>query len=41
MGDLGNGGYRDVRRAIAHPDLIRAENLAEGIRVLELTDAME
>jgi NTE family protein len=38
MCDLWDGGYNDVRRSIAHPDLIRAMDVAQGIRVLDLTD---
>jgi NTE family protein len=37
MAELWQGGLRDVRRAIEHPDLQRATELTEGIRVFDFT----
>jgi len=35
--DLWDGGYNDVQRSIANPDWHRVNEVAEGIRVFDLT----
>jgi hypothetical protein len=37
MTELWEGGLRDVRRAIEHPDLQRAIELTAGIRIFDPT----
>jgi NTE family protein len=41
MTDLWEGGYNDVRRSITNPERYSVTELAEGIRVFDLTASKE
>jgi NTE family protein len=41
MTDLWQGGYNDVRRSVANPERLNVTELAEGIRVFDLTASRE